>query len=100
VLQQPNPDVQLRRRAATKIGPLFLMDESALPALLTALHDADAGVRAAAAYSLGIYSGPKGPEVVPALSELQTKDPDAAVRKAAAKAVEHLTAEPATKDGS
>jgi HEAT repeat protein len=88
VLQQP--DVELRRKAATKLGPLVLIDNAALPALLGALKDADAAVRKNAARSLGIYSGPKGPEVLPALRELQQNDRDADVRKVAGEAIVKL----------
>jgi len=49
VLQQPDPDVELRRKAATKLGTLILMDPVAMPALLQALKDSDADVRSNAA---------------------------------------------------
>jgi HEAT repeat protein len=90
VLQKPDPDVALRRKAALKIGPLLLMDDAVVPALLTALKDSDAEVRSSAARSLGIYSGKKGPEVLPALRDLQD-DNDAKVREAVAKAVQRLS---------
>jgi HEAT repeat protein len=90
VLQQPN--VELRRKAATKLGPLAQLDDAVIPALLGALKDADPAVRSSAARSLGIYSGPKGPEVLPALNEVQEHDADRSVRQAAAKAIEHLRA--------
>lgn len=83
-------DVAEKRKAATKLGPLILIDPAALPALLEAIKDSDAGVRAATARSLGIYTGSKrAEEVLPALRELQ-QDPDATVREAAAKAIEVL----------
>jgi HEAT repeat protein len=88
VLQQP--DVQMRRKAAVKLGPLAQLDDAAIPALLAALKDADTEVRSSAARSLGVYSGPKAPGVLPALSELQQSDKDPKVRQAAAKAIEHL----------
>lgn len=92
VLQKPDPDVTLRRMAALKLGPLALLDKTALPALLVALKDQDAQVRTAAARSLGIYSGPKGPEVLPALRELEG-DQDPQVRAAVAKALERLSSQ-------
>src|SRR5579862_4100340 len=60
------PDVEMRRNAVTKLGPLILIDEAALPALLEALTDKDAQVRSRAAWCLGVYSGPKAQEVLPA----------------------------------
>jgi HEAT repeat protein len=90
VLQRPDPDVGLRRKAAVKLGPLTLLDKAALPALLRALKDDDAEVRMAAARSLGVYSGSKAAEVVPALRELDG-DKDPKVREAAAKAIASLS---------
>jgi HEAT repeat protein len=84
-------NVELRRKAAAKLGPLILIDDAALPALVGALKDRDAEVRAAAARSLGVYSGPKGPEVLAPLQDLQQNDANAKVRQAAAAAVERLT---------
>jgi HEAT repeat protein len=91
VLQTPNPDVELRRKAATKLGPLLQLDDAAVPALLQALHDKDSTVRSLAARGLGIYSGPRGEEVLPALLEVSKQDRDKKVREAAAKAVEKLS---------
>jgi len=96
VLQQP--DVELRRKAAGKLGPLILIDQAALPALLGALKDTDPEVRSAAARSLGIYTGPRGQEVLPALREVQEQDADPKVRQAADKAVEKLTNPPAAAE--
>jgi hypothetical protein len=89
VLGKPE-DVEQRRKAATKLGPLILTDPAALPALLGAVKDADPGVRAAVARSLGIYSGPKAPEVLPALRELE-QDKEANVRAAATQAIKDLS---------
>ena len=60
VLQQPDPDVELRRKAALKLGPLVLKDNVVMPALLVALKDPDSQVRSAALRSLSIYSGSQG----------------------------------------
>jgi HEAT repeat protein len=84
------PNTESRAKAATKLGPLVLIDEEALPALLSALKDNDAAVRMAASRSLGIYSGPKAEEVVPALRELKERDPNNNVREAASKAIDNL----------
>jgi HEAT repeat protein len=93
VLVKPDPDVKLRRKAVTKLGPLSLLAPEAIPGLLAALKDADPGVRMGAARALGIYSGPKAGEVVPALSEVQHHDPNKKVREAAARAVKRLAEE-------
>jgi len=95
VLRQPAPDVVLRRKAATKLGTLILIDGAAMPALIDALRDSDAEVRANAARSLGVYSGPRGGEALPPLREILERDPDAKVRQAAAKAIEKLNGEQA-----
>lgn len=89
VLKQDD-NVELRRKAALKLGPLILIDKAALPALLEAVKDTDAEVRASAARGLGIYSGPKGSEVLPALRELHQNDPDPKTRQMAGQAIERL----------
>jgi HEAT repeat protein len=88
-LQQP--DVEMRRKAAEKLGPLVLIDKAALPALAGALKDQDAEVRAAAVRSLGVYTGARGQEFLPALREMEQQDSDPNVREAAAKAVKRLS---------
>ncbi len=98
VLQQPDPDVELRRKAALKLGPLVLKDNAVIPALLAALKDTDSQVRSAALRSLSIYSGGRGKEVLPAVSEVQQQDPDPNVREAAAKAVNWLTNGPPKRE--
>jgi HEAT repeat protein len=90
VLQPPHADVALRRKAAAKLGPLILLDDAALPALVEALHDKDSLVRASAARSLGIYSGPKGPVVLPALEEAQRQERDRKAREAISTAIARL----------
>jgi HEAT repeat protein len=84
-------DVEMRRKAALKIGPLMAIDETALPAAVGALKDVDTKVRLSAIRSLKIYSGAKASQAVPALRDVQENDKDREVREAAAKAVEALT---------
>jgi HEAT repeat protein len=84
-------DVELRRKAAAKLGPLVLIDKAAMPALVESLKDPDVEVRSAAVRSLGIYSGSRCREVLPQLRETEQNDAEAAVRDAAAQAVKRLT---------
>jgi hypothetical protein len=91
VLRAPNEAVALRRKAATKLGPLVLIDDAAMPALLLALQDKDAGVRRLAARSLGIYSGPRAEEVLPSLLNLKQQEKDRTVQEAAATAIERMS---------
>jgi HEAT repeat protein len=90
VLQKPDGNVELRRKAAVKLGPLLLLDPAAQPALLDALKDPDAEVRSSAARSLGIYAGPKAAELLPTLRQVAQQDADPKVRSAAAEAVGKL----------
>jgi HEAT repeat protein len=84
-------DVEQRRKAAVKLGPLVLLDPDAMPALLGALKDQDPGVRSAAARSLGTYTGStRASEVLPALRDVQEHDTDPDVREAAATAIAKL----------
>jgi len=84
------PKAELRVKAATKLGPLVLIDNDAFPALLLALKDKDTAVRQAAVRSLGIYSGPKAGEVLPELRDVQEHDQTKSVREAATTAIENL----------
>lgn len=84
-------DVELRRKAAAKLGPLVLIDKSAMPALIESLKDPDVEVRTAAVRSLGIYSGSRGREVLPTLRQIEQNDAEARVRDAATQAVKRLT---------
>jgi HEAT repeat protein len=84
-------DVEMRRRAALKIGPLILSDAAAMPATLAALKDEDSAVRLTAIRSLKIYAVSKQSQAVPALREVQTNDKLEQVRDAAAKALEALS---------
>src|SRR5271166_3005792 len=69
VLRQP--DVEARRKAAVKIGPLLLSDPAAMPVALDALKDTDTKVRLSAIRSLRIYAGRKAQEAVVALREVE-----------------------------
>jgi HEAT repeat protein len=93
-----DPDTELRVKAAVKLGPLMLIDNASLPAVVFALKDKDAGVRAAAARSLGVFAGPRAGEVLPSLQDLQEHEADGKVRDEAAKAIENLT-HPKTNSG-
>jgi HEAT repeat protein len=92
VLQQPHPDVSLRRKAAAKLGPLVLKDDDAFPALLDALKDPDPTVRSLAARSLSIYSGPKADLALSALVEMQEHERNKKVIDALDKAIARLDA--------
>lgn len=92
VIQKPDPDVDLRRKAAAKLGPLVLMDPCVFPALETAIKDADQDVRLAAIRSLTIYPGPtKSKEVLQLLNGICQQDGEERVREAAAKSITKLT---------
>jgi HEAT repeat protein len=71
-----SPDKKLRKEAVEKLGNLGAADAEVLPALRTALHDADAQIR--------------GTAVIPELESLARNDLDAKVREYAAKAAEKL----------
>lgn len=68
-----------------------------MPLLTIALHDPDASVRGAAASSLKAFGG-EAEGAVPALLEL-LKDNDEYARGVAAKALEQIDPEAATKAG-
>ena len=61
-------------------------------ASLGALKDPDRYVRAGAVHSLGIYSGPKAKDVLPALRNLQQSEADPKVRETLKIALEKLSA--------
>jgi HEAT repeat protein len=82
-------DTRLRKQAAFKLGNVGPADTEALPALIAALKDRDAVVRAEAILAL-VKCGPTAGQAVPILQDLQERDPDAQVRRYAAKAVQKL----------
>jgi HEAT repeat protein len=84
-----NPDARVRKQAAFKLGNAGPVDADALPALLGALKDREAAVRSEAILAL-VKFGPAAGEAVPVLTELRLRDPNAQVRRYAAKAIEKL----------
>ena len=86
-LQDPNP--KTRKKAATKLGNAGAVDSTVIPALVGALKDRDAGVRAEAVLAL-LRIGPAAREAFPTLREMARTDKDARVRAYAAKALEKL----------
>jgi HEAT repeat protein len=86
-LQDPN--ARTRKKAATKLGNAGAVDSTVIPALIGALKDRDAGVRAEAVLAL-LRIGPAAREAFPALREMARTDKDARVRAYAAKALEKL----------
>src|SRR5437879_4450163 len=83
-----NPDAKARVKAVQALGHAGKVDPAALPAVIAALHDRTAGVRAAAALVL-LQLGPDAVDAVPALTELR-QDKDAQVRGYAARALERI----------
>jgi HEAT repeat protein len=84
-----NADPRLRKQAAFKLGNVGPADAEALPALIAALKDRDAAVRCEVILAL-LKCGPAAVEAVPALTDLRQRDPNAQVRRYAAKAIEKL----------
>jgi HEAT repeat protein len=89
VKQLQSGDAKARRQAAAKLGNVGPADPAVLPALRSALNDADALVRAEAIRSLA-RCGPAAKDSVAELEQLQAHDADATVRDCAAKALAHL----------
>lgn len=81
-----------RQQAARDLGQLGLEAQDALPDLLAAVRDPDAGVRGAAVAALGLL-GTGDPAVVPAIVA-KLKDPAPFVRRAAAEALGILGQQP------
>ncbi len=90
VLALKQPDVELRRKAAAKIGPLITSDDSCLSAAISALQDDDVMVRLAAIRSVKVYALSKTASVLPELRRVGEKDPEQAVRRAAESAVKEI----------
>lgn len=83
------PDAKVRKKAAFTLGNLGATDPSVVPALCGALTDAEAAVRCEAILAL-LKCGPEAASTVPALTDLRQGDPNAQVRRYAAKAIEKL----------
>lgn len=79
-------DAKAKAAALAELGKIGQIQKSlvssAVPDMIKALEDKDAGVRAAAAKAVGMVD-PDPKEVVPALVRLMKDDKDAAVRLAA-----------------
>jgi HEAT repeat protein len=86
------PDARVRATAARKLGSVGASDEAALPALLRALTDQDAAVRREVILAL-VKFGAEAREALPVLAEIRERDPSAAVRACAGKALARLQAE-------
>jgi HEAT repeat protein len=82
-------DTAVRKKAARELGHIGAADKAAVPALVGALKDKDAGVREAAVLAL-FAIGPPAAEAAPALTELRDRDPVPKVRQEAGKAVERV----------
>jgi len=83
------PDTKLRKRAAFKLGNIGRSDPAVLHALMSALNDADAGVRCETILSL-VKIGPAAKQALPQLAEVEQHDNDETVRTYAARALEKL----------
>jgi HEAT repeat protein len=83
------PDAKLRKKAAFTLGNLGTVDPAAVVALRGALKDTDAAVRSEAILAL-LKCGPAATEAIPTLKDMKQHDPNAQVRRYAAKAVERL----------
>ncbi len=84
-----DPDANLRKKAAFKLGNVGPIDATVGPALLGALKDADAAVRCEVILAL-LKLGPGARGAIPALTALWQQDPDARVRSYAGRALEKL----------
>jgi HEAT repeat protein len=82
-------DPLVRKKAVRELGHIGAADKTAVPALVGALKDKDAGVREAAVLAL-LAIGPPAAEAGPALTEVRDRDPVPKVRQEAGKAVERV----------
>jgi HEAT repeat protein len=85
-------NAKARRRAAFTLGNIGPSDPVAVPALINALKDADAGVRREAILAL-LKTGAAAQEAVSLLRVMQKRDRDAQVRAYATKALDKLQAD-------
>jgi HEAT repeat protein len=84
-----SPDKKLRKEAVEKLGNLGAADPEVLPALTSALHDAEAPIRCEAVLALAKLKRDAKP-AIPDLEALAKRDPDAKVRDYAARALEKV----------
>jgi HEAT repeat protein len=82
-------DPRTRREAVYKLGNVGSADSQAVPAVLNALRDADAGVRREAILAT-IKFGAEARAALPELAEMQQHDQDSKVREYARKALESI----------
>jgi HEAT repeat protein len=82
-------DPAVRKKAARELGHIGAADKAAVPALVGALKDKDAGVREAAVLAL-LAIGPPAVDAAPALTEVRDRDPNPKVRQEAGKAVDRI----------
>jgi HEAT repeat protein len=84
-----SPDPTDRKKAARELGHIGAADKAAVPALVGALKDKDAGVRETAVLAL-LAIGPPAAKAAPALTEVRDRDPVPKVRQEAGKAVDRV----------
>jgi HEAT repeat protein len=82
-------DQKLRREAVAKLGNAGSADPGVVPALVTALHDADPQVRVGAIIAL-LKIGPQAKQAAGDLDVLARSDRDAKIRAYATRALEKL----------
>jgi HEAT repeat protein len=84
-----DPDARLRKTAVFKLGNAGPTDPTVWPAVVEALKDPDARVRREAILALMKF-GRAAREAIPALDQLQQRDPDSKVRADAEQALRRL----------
>jgi HEAT repeat protein len=84
-----DPDAKVRQKAAFTLGNIGPSDAAALPALIGALNDAEAGVRCEVILAI-IKFGSKAKEARSVLASLCENDPDSRVREYATRAIRRI----------
>jgi HEAT repeat protein len=84
-----SPDKKIRREAVAKLGNLGAADPDVLPALTTALHDADSQIRGDAVLAIAKLGRDAKP-AIPDLEAISKRDLDATVRDYATRTLEKL----------
>jgi HEAT repeat protein len=85
------PDAAMRKKALLKLGNIGPGEPAVLPAVMKALRDRDAGVRAAAVLAM-VKVGRDAGDAVPALARMRDRDSSGQVRAYAARALQGLRA--------